>query len=580
MENLIISKFMDKHEVAQILYEVSQIFEIQGENPFRVRAYQNAARIIEGLSDDLELLVKSEGLIKLRGIGPNLAAHIKELVLTGRLKEYEQMLRGIPEGLFDMLKIHGLGPKKVGALWRELSIASIGELEYACKENRLIELPGFGEKTQTKILRGLEFLKRFEGRYLYSEAKIMADELLQAMQRHKDVIKAEIAGSIRRCKETVKDIDLLIATKKPKVVSKKFISLPHVDSVTAEGETKTSVILYNGLAVDLRVVSEKEFPYALHHFTGSKEHNVAMRSLAKKQGVKMNEYGLFKGTELLKCKDEVEIYKRLGLAFIPPELREDQGEIEAARKDELPDLITENDIKGIFHVHSTWSDGRDSIEAMASAAKNLGYKYIGISDQSQSAQNAGGLQIEKIKKQHKEIDKINKRNKGLKILKGVESDILPDGSLDYPDSVLELFDFVIISVHSQFNMSEDRMTERIIKAMQNPYTSILGHPTGRLLLARDAYAVNMHKVIDAASDYGVAIEINSHPQRLDLDWRHGKYAKSKGIKVTINPDAHSVEGLTDVKYGVGIARKGWFEKKDVLNCLNVSEVEEYFKKRR
>lgn len=569
---------VDKQEVANYLELIAEVLDIKGENPFKINAYHNAARIVEGLTEDLEDLVKRNELIKIKGIGKNMSDHISEILRTGKIKEYEKVIKTIPKGLFEILRIPGLGPKKAKVLWEHLSIKSVGELEYACKENRLLDLPGFGKKMQDKILKGIEYLKKFEDQHLYSAALSAATQIFDIIKKHRGVIRAEIAGSIRRFKELIKDIDILVSSEKSKPIMDAFVSLPQVESVTAKGETKSSVILKSGIAADLRVVSEKEFPYALHYFTGSKEHNVAMRSLAKKNNIKMNEYGLFKGTKLIVCKDEKEIFEKLGLEFIPPEIRENQGEIEAASKHKLPKLIEGKDIKGIIHVHSDWSDGVVTIEEMARAAKKLGYSYIGLADHSQTAKYAGGLTAKDVRQQHKEADAVNKKLSQFTVLKGIESDILPDGSLDYPEKVLASFDFVIASIHSRFNMNEKEMTSRIIKALKNPYTSILGHPTGRLLLAREGYLVDMRKIIDAAADYGVAIEINCHPQRLDLDWRHGKYAKSKGLKVVIAPDAHSPEGLLDLYYGVGIARKGWFEKGDVLNCLGADELKKYFKK--
>jgi DNA polymerase (family 10) len=568
---------LDKHEVAEVLAEIAVILEIKGENSFKIRAYENAVGIVEGL-DDLDELIKSGELTNIKGIGSHLADHIKELAQTGKLKEYESLRSSVPDGIFEMLRIQGLGPKKVKALWEKLKIANVGELEYACRGNRLLELEGFGEKMQEKILKGIEYLRRFEDKHLFSAAYAAAFEILMEISAHKSALHAEIAGSIRRRKELIRDIDILAACDKAGPLMEFFTALPQVDSVTAKGETKSSVVLRSGIAADLRVVSGKEFPFALHYFTGSKEHNVAMRSLAKKAGLKLNEYGLFKGTKLLACKDETELFERLGLEYIPPELREDQGEIEDAAKHKLPRLVEPGDIKGVFHVHSNYSDGTATIEAMALAAKKLGYEYIGMADHSQSAAYAGGLKPDEVKKQHKEIDNLNAKHRGIRILKGIESDILTDGSLDYPDKVLALFDFVIISIHSKFNMSETEMTKRIIKGIKNKYASIVGHPTGRLLLAREGYKVNMHEMIDAAADRGVAIEINAHPQRLDLDWRYGKYAKSKGLKITIGPDAHGPEGLHDMSYGIGIARKGWFEKPDVLNCLDADGVVKYFKR--
>jgi len=569
---------LDKHQVASVLAEMAAIFEIKGENPFKIRAYQNAARILDGLSDDLETLIQKNELTNIKGIGSHLADHIAELVSTGKLKEYEKLRQSVPAGIFEMLKIPGVGPKKVKALWEKLGITNVGELEYACNENRLVDLDGFGEKTQQKILQGISYIKRFEDKHLFSTAYAAAQEIFMIVAANKGVIRAEIAGSLRRRKELIRDIDILAASEKAAPLMDLFVSLPQVDTITAKGETKSAVVLKSGIAADLRVVSDREFPFALHYFTGSKEHNVAMRSLAKKDSIKMNEYGLFKGERLIACKDEEEIFKKLGLVFIPPELREDQGEIEAASKGKLPKLVEFSDIKGVFHCHSNWSDGTATIEAMAAAAKKLGYSYIGMADHSQSAAYAGGLKPSEVKEQISEIDSLNRRLKGIAILKGIEADILPDGSLDYTDNILSMFDFVIISIHSKFNMKEAEMTKRIIKGMSNRYASILGHPTGRLLLAREGYPVNMHDVIDAAAKHRVAIEINAHPQRLDLDWRYGKYAKSKGVKVVIAPDAHGPEGLLDMAYGIGIARKGWLEKSDILNCLSAEEMMRYFKK--
>ena len=567
---------MDKHQVAQVLAEIAAILEIKGENLFKIRAYQNAARIIDGLSEDLRDLINKGQLTSIKGIGSHLADHIAELVSTGRLKEYEKLRQSVPPGIFEILRIPGIGPKKVKALWEKLSITNVGELEYACNENRLVDLEGFGEKTQQKILQGIAYLGRFKDQHLYSDAMAAAQEIFKAIANHKNDIRAEIGGSLRRHKELIRDIDILAATDKAGPLMETFVSLPQVDSVTAKGDTKSAVVLKSGIAADLRVVSDREFPFALHYFTGSKEHNVAMRSLAKKDGIKMNEYGLFKGTKLIACKNEAQIFEALGLAYIPPELREDHGEIEAAAHGKLPKLIDTKDINGVFHVHSDWSDGTATIEIMALAAKKLGYRYVGIADHSQTAAYAGGLKPKEAKEQMQEIDALNKKLKGVTILKGAEVDILPDGTLDYPEDVLRMFDFVIISIHSKFNMSEKEMTKRIIKGMSNKYTSILGHPTGRLLLAREGYPVNMHEIIDAAAKYRVAIEINAHPQRLDLDWRYGKYAKSKGVKVVIAPDAHGPEGLLDMAYGIGIARKGWFEKSDVLNCLTAEEACNFF----
>ncbi|MBI2091455.1 MAG: DNA polymerase/3'-5' exonuclease PolX, partial [Deltaproteobacteria bacterium] len=505
---------MNKHDIASVLAEMAIVFELKGENPFKIRAYENAARVVEGM-DDLELRIKDGTLTEVKGIGKNLADHITELYKNGRIKEYESLRKSVPAGLFDMLAIPGLGPKKVKFLWEVLSIKEIGGLELACKHGALRKHKGFGQKTEEKILQGIAYLRRNLGQHLYSSALLAALEVYDAVSEHPFVIRAEIAGSIRRKKEVIKDIDIVASTNKPDEVMKFFTSLPMVERTDAKGGTKSAVILKSGISADLRAVSDAEFPYALHHFTGSKEHNVAMRSRAIKMGMKMNEYGLFKGRseKLVVCKDEAEIYKNLGLSFIPPELRENMGEIEAAEKGRLPELLNEKDITGVLHVHTNKSDGVNSVEEVALAAKKLGYSYVGICDHSQSASYAGGLKPPDIKRQWKEIEKLNSKLKGIAILRGIECDILQDGSLDYPNDILKGFDFVIVSIHSRFNMAEDEMTNRVIKAFENPYSTILGHPTGRLLLSREPYKIDMHKVIEAAAKHGVAIELNANSHR-------------------------------------------------------------------
>lgn len=561
---------LDRHQIARVLAEIAAILEIKGENPFKIRAYENAARIVERLSN-LDELVAEGSLTEIKGIGKNLANHITELYNTGELKEYKSLLKSVPPGLLEMLKIPGVGAKKIKIFWEKLGVNNIGELEYACYENRLRALPCFGEKSQEKILQGILYLKKCEGRFLYPYAFEAAREVHEELKGNRDIIRVEIAGSIRRLKETVKDIDIVASTNYPARVMNAFVSLGCVDTVIQKGETKSSIITRSGISTDLRCVSDKEFPYALHHFTGSKEHNVAMRTRAKKKGLKMNEYGLFNGANNLLCRDEADIFKRMGLAFISPELREDMGEIDAAEKGKLPALVEERDIKGILHIHTSYSDGSAALEEVVLAARRMGYSYIGISDHSQSAAYAGGLKTADVARQHKEIDALNKKIKGITILKGIEVDILPDGSLDYKDDVLKQFDFTIASIHSKFSMSEEEMTRRICRALVNKHVHILGHPTGRLLLAREGYPVNMKVVIDTASDFGKAIELNANPHRLDIDWRYGQYVKEKGVKIAICPDAHSIEGMKDIRYGVGIARKAWYTKKDIVNALPIDE---------
>jgi len=575
---------MDKKVVAETLEEIGTLLELKGENPFKSRAYFNAARAIESLEQDLELLVKSGEIGKLKGIGQALTEKITELVNTGRLEYYEKLKTEFPSGLMELLRVPGLGPKKVKVLHEKLGITNIGELEYACNENRLLELDGFGERSQEKILQGIQYLKKSIGLFLFSTGWAEARALEDALRGHKKIRRISIAGSLRRRKEIIKDIDLVVSTHDSSAVMDFFTTLTQVEAITAKGDTKASVILKSGIAADLRTVSDTEFPYALHHFTGSKEHNIAMRARAQRMGLKMNEYGLFreKDNHLIPCKDEEAIFKALNLAYIPPELREDMGEIAAAESNGagLPDLLGEDALKGVFHTHSTYSDGNASLEEMVKTARGLGHQYIGISDHSKSAYYARGLKEDDLKKQHAEIDALREKYKDITIFKGTEADILADGSVDYSDEVLKSFDFVIASVHSRFKMTEEEMTGRIIKAMSNPYVTMLGHPTGRLLLAREGYPLSIPKVIEAARRYNVIVEINANPHRLDLDWRFGKLAKEQGVKVSINPDAHSTEGLSDTTYGVGIARKGWLGAQDVVNTMGRAEMETYLQKRK
>lgn len=568
---------MDKRTVANILNEIGLLLELKGENPFKSRAYYNAARIIEVLDEDLETLVKEGRLKDVKGIGEALEKKITELVTTGKLKYYEELKQSVPLGLVEMLKIPGLGPKKIKTLYDKLGITTIGELEYACIENRLLSLPGFGEKTQKKIFEGIQFIKQFSGHHLYFEAYEEAVKLKEYLESTGLVIRCEIAGSIRRKKEIVKDIDILATSAQPEKLMECFVNYQGIKDVVAKGDTKASVVLNSGINADLRVVKDEEFPYALHHFTGSKEHNTAMRHRAKAMGIKMNEYGLFKGDVLISCASEEEIFEKLNLCYIPPELRENAGEIEAAEKGEIPVLVEEKDLKGIFHVHTTYSDGRNSLTDIVQRARELGYSYIAITDHSKSAFYAAGLNEERLLEQWEEIEALNREYDDIVILKGIEVDILPDGSLDYSDDVLEKFDLVIASIHSHFKMGREEMTRRVVKAIENKYVHIIGHLTGRLLLSRDGYEIDVYEVIEAAREHGKVIEINSSPYRLDLDWRYIKQAKERGVKFAICPDAHSIEGLEDVKYGIGIARKGWLEAKDVINTYEIQQVLDFLK---
>jgi DNA polymerase (family 10) len=576
---------MDKNEVAQILEQIGTLLELKGENPFKCRAYHNASRIVGALTTDINSLVQSGELKNIKGIGEGLADKISELTQTGKLKYYEDLKRSLPEGLVQMLRIQGLGPKRIKVLYDQLGIKTVDQLKEACEKHRLAEIDGFGEKTEENILKGIELLRKHVDKHLYPEAKEAAERVHAVIRKQKGVLRSEVAGSLRRKKEVIGDIDILVSAKRsisPRLMEV-FTSHPDVAEILAQGETKSSVVLKSGINCDLRVVDDSEYPFALAYFTGSKEHNIEMRSLAKKFGWSLNEYGFSelgaeekrgKAKRIVRCKDEEDIFNALGLSFIPPELRENMGEIEAAAKGKIPKLLEEREINGTFHCHSTYSDGSNTIEQMAKAARDLGWEYLGIADHSKSAAYAGGLTEAKVKEQSREIDELNKKSKDFRIFKGSEVDILPDGTLDYSDKVLASFDYVVVSVHSKFKMTEAEMTKRITNALKNKYVTMLGHPTGRLLLSREAYPVDMIKVIDAAAEYGKIIEINSHPLRLDLDWRLCKYAKEKGVLIALNPDAHNTDGLKDVLYGVGIARKGWLEKKNVINAWTLTQVAE------
>lgn len=563
---------MDKKEISHVLQEIGTLLDLQGENPFKSRAYANAARALESLPDDLPSLVERLRQHEVKGIGKALAEKITELVATGKLAYLEKLKASVPAGLLDILQVPGLGPKKTRLLWTQLGIESLGELEYACNENRLVELEGFGARSQEKVLQGIERLKRFRGRYHLSAARGRAEPLLRDLTRHPTTRRLSIAGSLRRCRETIRDLDLVAASAAPTALLDAFASLPGVERVEQREETRATVILDNGMRAELHVVPEAQFPFALLALTGSSEHTTLLRARAEEKGLRLNEEGLFRDERALACADEAAIYQALDLAYIPPELREDHGEFAAAESGSLPRLLEAAQVRGLFHVHTTWSDGAASAEAMALRARELGYAYLGISDHSKSAFYAHGLEEERVRQQAEELAALDARLGGIRIFRGIEADILPDGRLDYEDEVLAAFDFVIGSVHSHFNLGEEEMTARLCRALGNPYLTMLGHPTGRLLLARDPYPVDMHAVIDAAAKHGKIIEINASPHRLDLDWRLCRYAVERGVRLSINPDAHHLDGLADTTYGVAMARKGWLEAGQVVNTLDAEEV--------
>jgi DNA polymerase (family X) len=562
---------MPSKSVSSLLEQIAALLEIKGENPFKIRAYYNAANVLSGI-EDAEDVIRSGHAREIKGVGDAIATKLEEYVKTGKMHYYDELTRETPASLLELLQIPNLGPRKIKVLYEALGITNVGELEYACKEHRLASLPGFGEKTQEKILKGIEFIKKHKGEFLLGDIYPLAAKIEESLGKVATPDMVAVCGSIRRRKEIVRDIDILVAGGEPKKLSKHLLSFPDVEEVIAEGETKTSVRLASGIEADLRVVPEESHACALIYFTGSKEHNVRLRGLAKKKDLKLNEYGLFRNEESIPLKGEKDVYAYLGLAYIPPELREDMGEIEAALEGSLPELVGMEDLRGTFHVHTNLSDGVDTLEQLVKAAKSMGLSYLGISDHSKSAYYAGGLKVDALQRQWEEIDRFNEKDRDFIVFKGIESDILPDGSLDYDEQILEGLDFVIASVHSNFAMKQADMETRVLNAMKNPYTTMLGHPTGRLLLARDGYEIDMKGVIEGAARHNVILELNASPYRLDIDWRCLRMARERGVLISINPDAHSTAGLRDLFYGVGIARKGWQEKENVLNTRTGAQV--------
>jgi DNA polymerase (family 10) len=572
---------MDKDKVAEVLVEIGVLLELKGENPFKTRAYGNAARTIEGLEEPLAKIVAEKRLGEVKGIGEALEQKITELVETGKLKYYEELKASIPPGLIEMLEIPGLGPKKIQALNKKLGVDSLEKLETACKAGKVAALDGFGEKTQTNILEGMERRRTYASKHLISQALRAAEPLLEQLRDMPDVIRCSTAGSLRRFKEVIGDIDLLASSKKPAAVIDFFVSQPGILKVIAKGETKASVLLAEGIQCDLRVVTDREFPFALAYFTGSKEHNIVMRQRAIQRGLRLNEYGLFKSKEetrdpalLVPCPTEEAIFAELDLPFVPPELREDHGEFKAGEKNTLPKLVEWTELRGSLHNHSNWSDGHSTLPEIAEYMENLGLEYWAITDHSKSSFQANGLDAKRLRAQLEEIKRINEglveRGSDFRLLTGSEVDILKDG-LDFSDDVLADLDVVVASLHVASN-NEAENTRRLIKAAQNPHVHILGHLTGRLLLEREPYPVNVPAVIDACAETGTWIELNSNPRRFDMDWRHWPYAKSKGVKCVINPDSHRNEHAGFLRLGTGIARKGWLEKKDVVNTLNLAQL--------
>jgi DNA polymerase (family X) len=577
---------MTKSQIADVLEEIATLLELKNENPFKIRAYANAARSLETFGGNLADLQDEEALGKIPGIGKAIAAKIKELAETGKLKYVEDLRAEFPAAILELFSISGLGAKKIKALYEKLHISSIEQLRAACESGKVAELQGFGETTQAKICEAIERRAKHSGYFQFGQIAADAEKLRKDLAAHTGALRVEVAGSYRRRREIVRDVDLVVATKKPAAITEFFLKHPLVESIIAQGPTKTSVRLRTGIQCDLRVVTAAEYPFALNYFTGSKEHNIEMRSRALQRGWTLNEYRLAPvpadpkakkkkkpAKQIPKVRDETELYRALDLDFIPPELRENCGEFEAAEKHVLPRLIEKGNLRGTFHCHTVASDGHNTLEEMATAAQELRLQYLGVAEHSKSSIQAHGIDAETLRAQGAAIRKLNKKFDGFRLFAGVECDILRDGSLDFDDDVLSELDFVVASVHSVFNLSEAEMTKRVIRAMENRFVTILGHPTGRLLLKREPYSIHIPAVLDAAAATGTWIELNAAPKRLDLDWRWWPLAKQKGVKCVINPDAHRTERLRDLRFGVGIARKGWLTKSDVINCLPHRKIE-------
>ena len=574
---------MDKGKIAEILVEIGTLLELKGENPFKTRAYTNAARALESLTEPLDKLIAEKRLGDIPGIGEAIEKKVTELFTSGRLPYYEELKASVAPGLVEMLGIPGMGPKKVKALHDKLGVQSIAELETACKDGKVAVLDGFGEKTQAKILDGILFKRTYAERHHLDKALAVAEPILEILRNHADVIRCSTGGSLRRWRETIGDIDFLASSKHPERVIEFFATQPGVLSVSARGDTKTSVILEGGIQADLRVVSDVEYPFALAYFTGSKEHNIVMRQRAIARGLRLNEYGLFKSHEetrdpklRLPSQTEEDIFVELGLAYIPPELRENLGEFAAAEQGKLPKLVEWTDLRGALHNHSTWSDGHQTLDEIAAYAQELGLEYWAVTDHSKSSFQAHGLDPARLLEQLRAVAGINRQladsGTEFRLLSGSEVDILGDGRLDYNDELLSQLDVVVASVHAGFSKDEAEMTKRIIKAVENPHVQILGHLSGRLLLEREPYAVNTQAVIDACAATGTWIELNCNPWRFDMDWRHWQYARGKGVQCVINPDAHRAEHFSYLRLGAGVARKGWLEKADVMNTRSLQQL--------
>jgi DNA polymerase (family 10) len=569
---------MKNSEIAQVFWDFANILEIKVDNRFRIRAYQRAAQNIEGLTEDIEDFVKNDTLKEISGIGKDLERKIKEFINTGRIEAYEKLKKTVPQGLLEVLNIPSVGPKTAKLLYEKLKIKGVADLEKAIKKNRLEGIFGIKEKTIENISKGIELLKRGKERMPLALAIQVADEFVNALKRLPQLERIACAGSLRRQKETVRDIDILVISDKPEKVMDIFTKLKPVKEVLAKGHTKASVRTKDDVQLDCRVVQEKSFGAALLYFTGSKNFNIKLRQLAIRKGLKINEYGVFRKDKFAAGRTEEEIFKILDMAYVEPELREDSGEIELARRFNLPALIELKDLKGDLHVHSDWSDGGNSIEEMASACQKIGYSYAAITDHSQSLKVAGGLSIAELKKKKQEIDKVNKKLKGFRVLYGTEVDIDSEGNIDYKDAILKELDVVVAAIHTGFKQSKVQLTRRLVKACANKYVHIIAHPTGRLWGVREAYDIDFQQVLKAARQTNTALEINAFPQRLDLNDLNCRRAKEAGLKLAINTDSHAAEQLPAIKFGISVARRGWLSPEDVINTLSVEKLLKIFKK--
>jgi len=581
----------DNAEIAATLREVADLLELQGANTFRVRAYRNGARTVEELTRPLaELVAEGEDLTKFPTIGEDLASYIEELVNTGRLRVLEEARRGVPASVAELLRLGGVGPKRAIRFYRELGVKSVADLEQALKRGEVARLPGFGERSAERLQQAIEDYRKHTERYKLSDADRLVAPLVAYLKGAPGLEELEVAGSYRRRVETIGDLDLLAVGEPAEPIMKYFTDFPQTTRVELAGPTRGTIVLRSGLRVDLRIVPRESYGAALHYFTGSKAHNIKIRTLGIERGLRISEYGVFReeegkgegptSGERIGGAREEDVFAAVGLPWMPPEIREDRGEIEAAQAGELPKLITLEDIRGDLQLHSTWSDGTNSIEEMARAGLARGYEYLAITDHSAAVRVARGLRPEQLEEQWREIDRVRERVPGIRILRGLEVDILHDGSLDLPDEYLQQLDLVVVAVHSRFGMSKKEMTDRIIEGISHPGVHILAHPTGRLINAREPYDVELEAVLEAAAELGVAVELNAHPDRLDLADVQVRRAKELGVKVAIDTDAHSAETLGHMRYGVDQARRGWLEARDVLNCMSWKKLEKWLSERR